>query len=365
MALASRTGGFPVVETDDLLGGMKKVSTEVNEYYLLGYVPPSASHDGRYHKIHVKVDRPGAEVRARDGYSETRNPDLLAGKPEGMALEAQATNPEAGEIPLTLSAPYFYVKPGLARVNLALSIPGSAIEFEKEKDNFHAQVNILGIAYRHDGSAAARFSDSVNLDYPKDEMPGVAKTAYDYQNSLEIAPGEYTLKLVLSAGGAKFGKYAAPLAVEPFSSEQFTLSGPALGEKVVPSPLGSADIDVGLIEGSAPMVAGGMQLIPSSNNRFKANSRLVVYVEVYDPLLKSNILPLGVLFDLVNRTTNQPVYSSNTIPLSAYIHTGNPLVPVILQLPLNLPAGDYLIKIRGRDAAGNASSVRTGNFSIE
>ena len=143
-ALAEKTGGFPLVNSNDLLEGMEKVSEEASEYYLIGYVPPNPVHDGRYHQIRVKVDRTGVEVRARSGYADTRSADLLAGKTEGAALEAKATDFEAGQIPVSLTTPYFYVRPGVARVNLALSIPGSAVDFEKHGDSFHSRLDVPG-----------------------------------------------------------------------------------------------------------------------------------------------------------------------------------------------------------------------------
>ena len=75
-------------------------------------------------------------MRYRTGYYDVKAPDLLKGKPEGKALEARVASPQAGEIPVSLSAPYFYVEPGVARVNLALSVPGSAIDFEKAEGDF-------------------------------------------------------------------------------------------------------------------------------------------------------------------------------------------------------------------------------------
>ena len=126
-------------------------------------------------------------------------------------MEAKAASFEAGQIPVTLlRAPYFYMRPGVARVNLALSIPGSAIDFEKRRDNFHSQIDVMGVAYRDDNSVAARFSDTVNLDYEKDEKQAATKGLFAYQHSFKIAPGEYTFKLVVSAGGANFGKYVVP-----------------------------------------------------------------------------------------------------------------------------------------------------------
>jgi VWFA-related protein len=363
--LALQTGGFPIAKTNDLASAMERVSAEMHEYYLLGYVPRSAVHDGRYHQIRVKVDRAGVEVRARSGYADTKSPDLLAGKAEGVALEAKATSTEAGQIPVTLRTPYFYVRPGVARVNLALSIPGSAVNFEQHNDDFQSQINVLGIAYRDDGSVAARFSDTVNLNYGKDKLEEVRKTSIDYQNFILIAPGDYMLKVVLGAGGADFGKYVKPLVVDPFTGKQLTLSGPAFGDQAIASLLSSSDIDQKNIEGSVPMVAGGAQLVPSSSNHFKQGAQPEVYVEVYEPLLEGNNPQMGILFNIVNAKTNQKGFSSNTLPINGFAHPGNPLVPAIFRLPIDkLPAGDYTLQIWARDSAGNVSESRTGDFSI-
>jgi len=40
--LAEGTGGFPIYNTNDLLGGLAKIAEEQQEYYLIGYVPPDS-----------------------------------------------------------------------------------------------------------------------------------------------------------------------------------------------------------------------------------------------------------------------------------------------------------------------------------
>jgi VWFA-related protein len=366
-ALAKGTGGFEIFNTNDFLKGLEKVAKEMNEYYNLGYTPPSQTHDGSYHKIKVTVDRKGVNVRYRGGYYDVKSPDLLKGKPEGKALEERAASPQAGEIPVTLSAPYFYTEPGVARVNLALSVPGSAIDFEKQKGVFHSDVNVLGIAYRANGSVAARFSDTVKLDYQKKEVKDFAKGSFDYQNTFNIAPGSYTLKLALSAGGEKFGKYVTPLVVEPFSGDDISLGGPALGEKYVPVSQLTANMDAALLEERTPLVFKGMQLVPSTSYRFAKSAQPVVYVEVYDPALKQPEAPsVGVMFNIIDRKDNKQVYSSNTLLINEYSQPGNPLVPVGFRLPVDqLPAGDYRFEIKGRDRIGNVSTVRTAEFSVQ
>ena len=366
-ALARGTGGFEIFNTNDFLKGLEKVAKEMNEYYNLGYTPPSQTHDGSYHKIKVKVDRSGVTARYRGGYYDVKSPDLLKGKPEGKALEERAASAQAGEIPVTLSAPYFYAEPGVARVNLALSVPGSAIDFEKQKGVFHSDVNVLGIAYRANGSVAARFSDTVKLDYQKKEVKDFAKGSFDYQNTFNIAPGSYTLKLALSAGGEKFGKYVTPLVVEPFSGDDISVGGPAFGEKYVPVSQLTASMDAALLEERTPMVFKGLELVPSTSYRFAKNAQPVVYIEVYDPALKQPEAPnVGVTFNIIDRKSNQTVYSSNTLLVNEYSQPGNPLVPVGFRLPVEkLPAGDYRFEIKGRDRIGNVSTVRTAEFSVQ
>jgi VWFA-related protein len=366
LQLAQQTGGFAFASNNDIQGAMERVSEELDLTYILGYVQPNPLHNGAYHKIRVKVDRPGTEVRARESYIDTKSPDLLATMAEGQVLEAHAASAEAGEIPITLSKPYFYVKPGMARVNLTVSIPGSDIEFKKHNDKFQSHINVLGIATRDDGSVGARFSDTVNLDYEKEEKQAAPKTSYYYQNSFPIPSGEYTFKLVLTAGGAKFGKYVVPLVVDPFSGKEVALSGPAFGDDLIPYLLDSTEADPALTEAIAPMAANDVQIVPSSSNRFQKDKQPVVYMEVYDPLLASGSLPMGFLYDIVDRKTNQKVHTSNTIPINQYLRPGNPRVPVIFNLLIDkLPAGDYRIEIRARDSAGNVSPVRTGDFSVE
>jgi len=52
-ALAEGTGGFTIFNTNDLLGGLQRIASEQNEFYLLGYVPAD-SPEGSCHTLKVK-----------------------------------------------------------------------------------------------------------------------------------------------------------------------------------------------------------------------------------------------------------------------------------------------------------------------
>jgi VWFA-related protein len=366
-ALAKGTGGFTIFNTNDFLAGLNKIAHELDEYYILGYVPPSQAHDGSYHAITAKVTRAGVQIRHRSGYYDLKAPDLLAGKPEGKSLEALAASPQPGQVPVSISTPYFYTSPGVARVNISLQIPASAIDFEKQQKQFHSNVQVLGIAYREDGSVAARFSDTVKLDVEKKELKDFSKGPFNYQHTFSVAPGKYALKLVLSTGGEKFGKYETALNIAPFDGQHLELSGPALSNSFRPVDQLVASLDAQLLEDQTPLLFQGHEVFIQPGNRFQRGDKVAFYVEVFEPLLQTSMMPrVGVLFNIVDRKTNQQVYSSNTILVDSLAHAGNPLIPVAQQIPTDsLQAGEYRLEVRARNSAGGASPIRTADFVLE
>lgn len=373
-ALAQGTGGFTILNTNDFLTGIEKVSKELDENYVLGYVPPAKNPEGSCHAIKVKLDQKGYRVRARSGYCDVKSPDLLAGMPEGKDLEALAAGSQPGNVSLAVKAPYFYSAPNVARVNLALQIPGDALNFDKEKGKFNSKVNVLGIAYRQDGSTAARFSDRVKLSLEKKEMKTAVKKPFTYQNTFDIAPGGYTLKLVLSPGNGSFAKLETPLVIGPYDGKQFGLSAVAMSDTFTPVSELTQDLDAALLEEKTPLVVKffsngkplDLQLTLSPSNQFDRDTRAGFYVEVYEPLLLGTLRPrVGIEFSVVDKKSNQPVFDSGTMMVDALERPGNPVIPVGSLLPLDkLQAGDYRLEVTARDSEGRVSKVSSTDFQL-
>ena len=66
--LADETDGRAILNTNDMDRGLKQIVRDSSAYYLLGYTSSLAQPDGRFHRIQVRVKRPGVQVRARPGY---------------------------------------------------------------------------------------------------------------------------------------------------------------------------------------------------------------------------------------------------------------------------------------------------------
>jgi VWFA-related protein len=363
--LAEGTGGFPILNTNDLFAGLQKIAAEQDEYYLLGYVP-GHSDEGSCHTLKVKVAGRAANVRARSGYCNGKPIDPLAGKPIVKDLETRAATaaPTSGG---SLQAPFFYTSPNEARINLAMEIPSSTVDFEKVKGKYHADVNVLGIAYRTDGSVASRFSDEITMDYEKDDWQKFTQAPMRYQNQFSIAPGQYKLDVVLSGGGQKFGKYEVPLVIEPYDGTTFSLSGVAMSNQMRRISDTESDLDADLLADRLPMIVQGVELTASGSNHFKKTERVVLYAQIYDPhLVDANPPTVGCEYVVIDQKTGKKVLSTGGIPVANFEQKGNPVIPLALKVPIDtFPAGDYRLELWAGEAGGAVSRVRIVTFTAE
>ena len=366
-SVAIGTGGFVIANSNDLLAGLEKIGKESSEYYVLGYTPPSVE-DGSCHALKVKVDRSGANVRARTGYCAVKSPDFLADKPIAKQLEAHAlgSSADSGDITGSAAAPFFYTSPGTARVNLALDLAGSSIKFNKDKGKYHATLNILGVATKPDGTVAARFSDAVDLELDKNQLDDFSAKPYHYENQFYVASGQYALKVAVNAGD-KYGKFEVPLVVDPYDKAQFSMSGLALSKEFHKVSDMSENLDAVLLQDRTPLVTQGLQIVPSGGNSFKKSERAAIYLEVYEPLLaESKPAKVELKLDIIDQKTGKSELEAGIPDTASSVIPGNPVIPMGVPLPIDhLDPGTYIVELSATDSAGNASAMRKAVFSVQ
>jgi VWFA-related protein len=70
--VAGETGGFAVVDNNDIPGAFRRVMDDQRGYYLVGYQPETSTFgpgsERLFRRLKVKVTRPGLRVRARAGF---------------------------------------------------------------------------------------------------------------------------------------------------------------------------------------------------------------------------------------------------------------------------------------------------------
>jgi hypothetical protein len=319
---------------------------------VLGYTPPD-SKEGSCHNLRVKVDRAGAAVRARSSYCSSKAQDLLAGSSAAKELETRAAAPQSGNVSASMQLPFFYASDKVARVRVAMEIVPDALKFESKNGRLHAELNVLGIASTADGDVAARFSDVVKLDIDKLDIDN-RRAPVRYEKEFKIAPGQYKFTVVFSSSGSGFGKLEAPLIVEPLEPSALALSGIAFSKQVhAVSDLG---LDAGLFEGTAPLIANGVEFVPSASSVFHKGELAVFYCELYGAAPG-----VSLRMRVVDRKSGEQKSDTGVMQLPP---ASGAMIPLGQKLPVaDLAPGAYTLDLTAIDAAGKQFK-RTADFEM-
>jgi VWFA-related protein len=353
--LAEETGGRWLPnnldrQLGDIVDAQKKA-------YVLGFKPVE-SPDGSCHSLRVRTTRGGLEVNARDSYCNVKAPDLLAGKVVGRALEERAAGPLAGNAAASMELPYFYSSPGIALVDLAMEMDLAELKFTKTNGKQHAEMDLVGLAYGADGEVAARFSDAVSLDFgTTQEVEAFWGQPYRYERQFRLPSGRYNLRVAFGSGDRNFGKAEAPLTIDPWDGQHLALSGIALSSDVRKASDLAVDLDPSLLEGHKDLIAKSLRISPSGSNNFLGFAPCFGYLEVFNP-------PPELQIRVLDRRTGEEKQVGSIDPAD-YMRPGNPVVPVLLNIPIApLPRGSYVLEVKASPPPGAQPVVRTVEFQI-
>jgi hypothetical protein len=110
-----------------------------------------------------------------------------------------------------------------------------------------------------------------------------------------------------------------------------------------------------------------MQITPSGTNHFKRDQNVVMYSEIYEPLLTSPNPPkIGMGYRIFERATEKEVVFTGVVSADPYIQTGNPVIPVGLKVNVkDLNPGNYRLVFQAVDGAGNKAPNRSVDFDVQ
>jgi len=132
-------------------------------------------------------------------------------------------------------------------VSVTIDVPSDSLNSNKDRGNYHSDVNVLGIAYKQDDTVGARFSDTLELDLTNEEWRQFTKQFYHYQNQFAVALGRYRVVVVFSAGRKHFGKFETPIQIVPHLGKTITLGGVVLSINFQKLDHGSNPLDAMLV----------------------------------------------------------------------------------------------------------------------
>jgi VWFA-related protein len=231
--LADETSGFAAVNTNDFNSAFARIVKDNSAYYVLGYYPPGQRKDGRFHKLEVKVTRPGLKVRARSGYSTPhvkppKPPSLAASDtPAVLAEMLDSPLPKSG-FPMQMMAGAFrgaVAKDNKARVVLTVELSGDGFKFTEKGGLFHDVLDLSVISVDPSGKPTGK-NQKVALDLKPRTHQMLAATGFRVLSEVEVPPGRWQFRVAgRSETSGTAGSVFYDLDVPDFEKDALSLSG--------------------------------------------------------------------------------------------------------------------------------------------
>jgi VWFA-related protein len=365
-SLASETGGLAIFNTNNLNQGLDKVDLELSNYYVLGFSSSNLKRDGKYRKLEVKTEAKGVKVKHRNGYTDPRPPDALAGSKGERSLMSAISSPTAvTQLPIIFRPVYFYESPQLVRVPISAKIKRGTIELKKKGGLLVNAVDVMGVAYSEDGSVAARFSETMNLAVDKDKEGLFQSSDIPYRNYIKLRPGKYQLKLAIADEKGKVGTSEQTLSVPPMPASGLASSSLVVSQEMAQLPELIRNMQAKLLDETDPLIYKGIQIFPPVENSLSRENPIAVFYKLYNLAGSEQNRNLTAKVQLVDEKgqTNelQPIaLGEATYP------TGPSEVAIGFNLPLkDLSPGKYRLTVETVDAAQSQSVTSQTEFMLQ
>ncbi len=290
--LSEETGGIASIDANSLSSAFSRIVDANSTYYMIGYYPPNHPRDGRFHKIEVRVTRPGLRVLARRGYASPRARDLTNRERQRVEREriarTRGADQTSSELRAMLDSPIqqsglvlqvhaapFKNTARSASVALSIEIDGARMQFAPPKGNgvFANTVELSLFGINTQGKPLQGLRTALDLTLRPDTYERVKQHGLRANPRVELPPGRYQLRIgVRESGAGEMGTVFYDLDVPDFSREPLTMSGLLLS---APSAQRVMTVQ------PDPTVSKVLSGAATSSRRFLRSDDLALYAEIY------------------------------------------------------------------------------------
>ena len=231
--LARETGGFPITNTNDLSGGIRKILDD-QSYYLIGYEPDAETFDPkirRFNKLVVKVKRKDAQVRYRSGFFGIADEQIKkpANRTPYQQIAEALTSPFAvNDISLRLNTLFGNDGKNGSFVRSVLHVDTKDLKFTDEADGSKKVVfDVLAIGFGDNGSPTDQISKTYTLTVSEEKYQKFVSEGFIYYFAFPIKkPGAYQMRVAIRDHATqKVGSANQFIEVPNLNKKNLTLSG--------------------------------------------------------------------------------------------------------------------------------------------
>ena len=245
-ALAEETGGtFAVL--NDMLGAIREAAEDSANYYLIGYHPPPSSFEQKgefkFHKVEVKLKRPGLKVRSRNGFFgfPGRERSVPALSREEQFARVLVSPFAVNDIHLRMTT--LFSHSDKSSLSTLLYIDGKDLTFTLEPDGttYKAVVEAVAITFDEDGRAIDDTQKIFTLTGNQEARDlGVKNGLILTLQHVTEKPGPYQMRVaVRDAASRKMGAASQFVEVPDLKRKRLAVSGILMRQEETPPAPGT------------------------------------------------------------------------------------------------------------------------------
>jgi VWFA-related protein len=249
--VAEQTGGFAILNNNDIAKGLGRITDDVRGYYVIGYVP----QDGTFakpgkkpslHKIAVTVRRPGLRVKTRKQFLGVSDPpDAVATLTPAQELVRAATSPfSAAALSLRATSLPGYSPAEGTFVRSLLHVDARGLTFTDDPAGKKtAAVDVLGMVFDEEGLEVAHLSTGFSVALTDAAAEEALRDGVGYTFRIPIRrPGGYQIRVAIrdQRSGA-LGSAGEFVDVADMAGGAFALSGIVLSDADKSPPAAGVD----------------------------------------------------------------------------------------------------------------------------
>ena len=353
--LADETGGFAAVNSNDLTTAFERIVLDNSGYYVLAYYPPSDKRDGKFHKIEVRVTRPGLTVRSRRGYVSPRGnrptPKPTDKGPSPELLEALNSPIQVSGLTMHLFAAPFKGTAPNASVAFGVELRGRDLSLTPGN-----KVELTFLAVDANGKTRGSRTDVLTIDLRPETLARVQATGFRLLNRVDLPPGRYQLRVAArDSRNGNAGSVVYDLEVPDYSKLPFSMSG------LVITSLSGASLATARADEQLKAV---LPVPPTAQRTFPQNDELALFAEIYDdgraPEHKVDIVTT------VRSDTGTVLFMNEEERASTELQGQRGGYGYTARIPLtDLPPGPYVLRLEARSRlADQTAATREVRFIV-
>ncbi len=196
--LAGDTGGGFIHDDNDFVGGLKRIATQPEFIYVLGFAPQGLKFDGSYHKLKVALKNgAGLQMEARRGYFERHHLPDAAEQAKEEIQEAFFSREDMGELPVQLNTQFFKTGQYKAKLSVLARVDVKRLRFLKTDGRNDDTLTVVSGVFDRDGNYVSGTQKVVQMKLKDQTLQTLPDSGITVKSTLDVAPGTYVVRLVV------------------------------------------------------------------------------------------------------------------------------------------------------------------------